>query len=160
VRQAELTGRVRDRGRRRPLERDILRTGIWGGPVGEKPVVDDPQPASPQSIARLPASNGDDPRANAGLAAERSGAPPHREHRVLEDLLAQPTIARKEINLGEHYPCMPVVQRHEGNSVPAAHSVQQVDVVRPWPRRRVGLSSFDRRHAGYLPGPAAMASHN
>jgi hypothetical protein len=78
----------------------------------------------------------------------------------LEDLLAQPTIARKEINLGEHYPCMPVVERHQRSAISTAYSAQQLAVVRPWQRRRVGLSSFDRWHAGDLPGPGAMASHN
>ena len=129
VRQAEVAGRVRDLGRRRPLECHVFRAGIRSRPISKQPVVDDQQPAAAQSIPCLPASDGDDPRADAGLAPERPGAPPHREHGVLQDLLAHPAIAHNQIDLGKHDTGMPVVERHEGSAVPAAHPAQQVGVV-------------------------------
>jgi hypothetical protein len=49
----------------------------------------------------------------------------------LQDLLAQTAVAYEQIDLGQHDACMPVVERHQGRTVPAAHPAQQVGVVHP-----------------------------
>jgi len=85
------------------IERQQFGTGRRVGMFRQDIVIHGCRSVSTHLVPGLPARDSDHPRAHSGVSTETRRIAPDRDHRVLQDLLAHPSIADDEENLAEKY---------------------------------------------------------
>ena len=116
-------------GQFRAVQRQDLRPWTRTRLIGQEGVVHHSQPAASQPVPGLPPGDGDHPGPHRRLAPEGARAAPHREHRVLHDLLGEHALTGHQQNVREHDPAVLAVERGHRALLALTDPAQQLSVV-------------------------------